>query len=176
LVEDIVITLRSTQAPGGTLITYGGHHHDLPLLRQACLRTGVVLTGLEALMGLAVEAPSRAPTHIDLAAWKNGPNATSASLADLYSALGELMSPADVGRQLPDPVEAVTCLFLLYLRWLAITGAVSSAGFRSATSELWGAIERSRVGGQTAQRITDVIRSDPHRKLSGDARLRRKTA
>ena len=137
LVDNGIARLEAqTRAGPLTIVTFGGTRRDWPTLKLAALRAGIGLGSLFDLQPRSGGAVGDARVElIDLALWLGG--------AALTAELGPLALPAFADR--PDAVaERTAQLYRLFLRFLAVTGRMSSPVYQRADYAVSSEIRRLR--------------------------------
>jgi hypothetical protein len=136
---DLVVLLRAhARKPGDLVLTCGGRRRDLPALRRAFLRFGVIAPGLDFLfLPLSTTVPPDSfATHLDLEDQLSETPSPSSLLSQ--HAPGRDLGTSDAD----DPVIQTVSTYLLYLRMLAVRTDLNATGLRNAAAELWAVVDR----------------------------------
>lgn len=138
LVGNVIARLDAlTRAGPTTIVTFGGCRRDWPALRTAALRSDTdmgVFAAVDAQSGAVI---GQAPVElVDLAMWLGGP--TFADHVGCPALVGGLGDRADI------ICTKTAQLYRVFLRFLAVTGRMSSTVYQSADHAVGEEVRRLR--------------------------------
>lgn len=170
-----ILTLTASAMIGSresVLVTYGGTRHDIPLIREACIRNGVVMGRLSRLqVGIEVQTPETEPklAHVDL-------EELLATSIDPRSQVP--WNATDIGRFFPgtnfglthvlDDTFSCVSIYMLYWRWLTVTSRQTPSATRKVAIDLRESVDRLRPRRPDLSTwLTQFSNSPEHLRLVG---------